>query len=85
MKNLPEKYRKEADSELENYERLWIKMLEEGKASGLFRPDVDSKMTMLSIFGMCNWVVRWYSPDGKYSTAELADIYARNILVGIKA
>lgn len=85
MRNLPEKYRKEADSELESYERLWIKMLEEGKASGLFKPDVDSKMTMLSIFGMCNWTVRWYNPEGKYSTPELAEIYARNILEGIKA
>ena len=84
IRNLPEKYRKEADSELENYERLWIKMLEKGKASGLFRPDVDSKMTMLSIFGMCNWTVRWYSPEGEHSTAELAEIYARNILEGIK-
>ena len=85
MRNLPEEYRKEADSELENYERLWIKMLEEGKASGLFRTDLDSKMTMLSIFGMCNWTVRWYTPEGKYSTTELAEQYAKNILEGIKA
>ncbi|MDY6880780.1 MAG: TetR/AcrR family transcriptional regulator [Desulfatiglans sp.] len=85
MQNLHEKYRKEADSELENYERLWIKMLEEGKASGLFRTDLDSKMTMLSIFGMCNWTVRWYTPEGKYSTTELAEQYAKNILEGIKA
>ena len=85
MRNLPEKYRKEADSELENYERLWMRMLDEGEASGLFRPDLDSKMVMLSIFGMCNWIVRWYNPDGKYSTADLGEMYARNILVGIKA
>lgn len=84
MQNLPEKYRKEADSELENYERLWLKMLEEGKACGLFKPDVDSKMTMLSIFAMCNWTVRWYRPGGKYTTTDLAGIYARNILEGIK-
>lgn len=85
MRNLPEEYRKETDSELENYERLWIKMLEEGKACGLFKPDVDSKMTMLSIFGMCNWSVRWYTPEGKYNTTELAEIYARNLLEGIRA
>ncbi|MBU2623065.1 MAG: TetR/AcrR family transcriptional regulator [Proteobacteria bacterium] len=85
MRNLPEEYRKEADSELENYERLWIKMLEEGKACGLLKPDVDSKMTMLSIFGMCNWSVRWYKPERKYSTTDLAKIYARNLLEGIKA
>ncbi|RJR26746.1 MAG: TetR/AcrR family transcriptional regulator [Desulfobacteraceae bacterium] len=85
MRNLPEKYRKEADRELENYERLWIKMLEEGKASGVLRPDVDSKMTMLSIFGMCNWTVRWYDPQGKYSITELAQMYGRNLVSGIKA
>ena len=84
IQNLPAEYRKEADSELENYERLWIKMLEEGKATGLFRPDLDSKMTMLSIFGMCNWTVRWYDSEGKYNTTELAERYARNLLEGIK-
>jgi TetR/AcrR family transcriptional regulator, cholesterol catabolism regulator len=85
MRSLPDEYRKEVDSELETYERLWITILEEGKASGLFRPDVDSKMTMLSIFGMCNWTVRWYNPEGKYNTTEFAEIYARNILKGLKA
>jgi AcrR family transcriptional regulator len=85
MKHLPEKYRKETDSGLEHYERLWINMLEEGKACGLLRPDVDSKMTMLSIFGMCNWTVRWYRPEGKYTITDIAEIYARNLLAGIKA
>jgi hypothetical protein len=60
-------------------------MLEEGKASGVLRPDVDSKMTMLSIFGMCNWTVRWYDPQGKYSITELAQMYGRNLVSGIKA
>lgn len=85
MTNLREEYRKEADSKLENYERMWIEILEEGKTSGLFRPAVDSKITMLSIFGMCNWTVRWYNPKEKYKITDIAEIYARNILEGIKA
>jgi TetR/AcrR family transcriptional regulator, cholesterol catabolism regulator len=85
MRSLHDEYRKEVDSELESYERLWITILEEGKASGVFRPDVDSKITMLSIFGICNWTVRWYKPDGNYNITELAEIYARNILEGLKA
>lgn len=85
MGSLSPEYREEVDRELENYERLWIKILEGGKVDGLFRPDLDCKMTMLWIFGMCNWIVRWYRPGGKYSTTDLAEMYARNILQGIRS
>jgi len=85
MRNLHDKYKKEVESELQNYERLWTRLLEEGKASGLLRSDVDSKITMLAIFGMCNSIVRWFNSEGKYSITELAEIYARIILDGIKA
>ena len=85
LKTLPKESRKEAEIEIDNYEVLWLSIFEQGKKSGIFRADLDSKIIMLSIFGMCNWTLRWYRPGGKYNTRDLAQIYARSILEGIKA
>ncbi|MBW1923300.1 MAG: TetR family transcriptional regulator [Deltaproteobacteria bacterium] len=84
MQNLSDQYRKEVDVQIEKYERLWVDILERGKSTGVFRADLDTKITVLSIFGMCNWSLRWYRPGGKYDTRELAEMYARTILDGIK-
>jgi AcrR family transcriptional regulator len=82
---LSEEYRIDVQRKLEDYERLWISVLEKGKRQGVFRSDLDSKMTMLAIFGMCNWTMRWYKPGKRLGMEELAGMYARQILEGINA
>lgn len=84
-RHLSKKYRKKVDGETKYYERLWIEILEKGKADGVFRSDLNTKMTMLAIFGMCNWTVAWYRSDARYSITELGEMFAKNILDGIKA
>jgi len=81
---LPDKFRQDVEIELKKYEELWISVIEKGKKEGVFRSDLNSKMTMLSIFGMCNWTMRWYKPEKEVGIEELADMYARQVLEGIK-
>jgi len=83
--NMTDRYRKEVDDETERYEKLWIDIIEKGKSQGIFRDDIDTKIILLSIIGMCNWTLRWYVSTGKYPIKELAEIYAHIILNGIKA
>ncbi|OPX40205.1 MAG: hypothetical protein B1H11_00675 [Desulfobacteraceae bacterium 4484_190.1] len=82
--NLTDRYRKQVDNETNRYKKLWIEILEKGKKHGIFRADLDTKITLFSILGMCNWTMRWYVPSGKYQMRELAKIYAKTILNGIK-
>jgi AcrR family transcriptional regulator len=53
------------------YEETLKIVLDEGVKSGEF-PAVDVQLTMLAIFGMCNWVVEWYNPNGSKSAEEIA-------------
>ena len=67
------------------YNALGIQLIEEGQASGEFDPELDPKMTVFGILGMCNWVSRWYQP-GKGSTVDdLIDTFFRISAQGITA
>jgi AcrR family transcriptional regulator len=78
------KYKKEVGTHIETYEGLWINIIEKGKRSGIFMADLDSKMTVLSIFALCNGSLKWYKRGGKYNIRDLAEMYSRNIIEGIK-
>ncbi len=57
------------------YEQMWTELIVEGQAAGAFRPSGDPKMLAFGILGMCNWLARWYDPDGGTSIDELVDSY----------
>ena len=59
-----------------DYERMWTALIAEGQAAGAFRQQGDAKMIAFGILGMCNWLARWYDPDGGTSIDELVDSYA---------
>lgn len=55
----------------------------DGIDDGSVSPSVDSMIFVLSVLGMCNWVSRWYEPDGQYSIDEIADIQFDMLWQGI--
>lgn len=64
------------------YEKLFQKELEDGIAQGKFLP-VDVKVISYGLIAMGVWVSSWYSPGGRLSLAEIADIYADFTLRGL--
>jgi AcrR family transcriptional regulator len=66
-----------------HYQQLWATLLEQGVATGEVRSDLDVKVTGYAILGMCNWVYRWYNPQGALSAEEIADIFTRLVLEGL--
>lgn len=66
----------------DRYERYFRRIIEEGIAAGEFRP-VDVRLASLAVLGMCNWVARWYRPDGAYGPEEIAARFAELALVGV--
>lgn len=53
------------------YESCFRQIIADGIARGEFRP-VDVRLAGFAVLGMCNWVVRWYHPDGPNTPDEVA-------------
>src|SRR5215510_6053655 len=67
----------------QHYQRLWAALLQQGIDAGELRNDLDVKVTVYAILGMCNWVYRWYNPEGKLSAEAIAAIFTTLILDGL--
>ncbi|MGH7821184.1 MAG: TetR/AcrR family transcriptional regulator [Candidatus Binatia bacterium] len=65
------------------YGDLMRAMIEEGVAAGEFRSDLDPKLAMLGIIGMCNWSHRWYRSEGPLSLAEIGRQFTDLALGGL--
>lgn len=65
-----------------SYGRLFRLIIEEGQASGAFRP-LDARHMELAVFGMLNWIPFWYRPDGRSSPEEIADSFAALALAAV--
>jgi AcrR family transcriptional regulator len=66
----------------DKYLNLWTQLIEEGIASGEFRP-VNARLTALAILGSANWVYRWYREGGKLTSEQIAELYAHLFLEGM--
>lgn len=53
------------------YERCFRQIIEDGMATREFRP-LNVRLAGFAILGMCNWLVRWYRPDGSTPAEEIA-------------
>ena len=69
----------------DRYEQYFRTIIADGVTCGEFRP-VDVRLAGLAIMGMCNWVARWYRPDGDLGPEEIArqfgDLAVGSLLVG---
>jgi AcrR family transcriptional regulator len=64
------------------YESMFQGELEDGIRQGKFLP-VDVQVTAYGILAMTTWVSSWYSPRGRLSLEDIAEIYTAIVLRGI--
>jgi AcrR family transcriptional regulator len=64
------------------YEAMFQNELEDGIRQGKFLP-VDVQITAYGIIAMTTWVSAWYSPRGRLSLEDIAEIYTAIVLRGI--
>ncbi|HIE38595.1 MAG TPA: TetR/AcrR family transcriptional regulator [Anaerolineales bacterium] len=83
-RRLPPERLGEVLAERKHYEQVLMRILEDGIASGDFRP-VNVKIVMLGVLGMLNWVHQWFSPAGELSPQEIATILTDLVLRGVLA
>src|SRR5947208_626335 len=68
----------------EGYAALFLQILEDGVASGEFR-SIDTRIVMLGMIGMCNYLFRWYRPDGRLVPDQIADELIEMVMQGVRA
>lgn len=60
---LPENDFQRIREEKQKYTRVFQRILDQGMAQGHFRK-ADSRVQACAIIGMCNWLYKWYRPEG---------------------
>jgi len=65
----------------DTYEKMVETIIQEGVANKEFK-DLDSKISVLAFFGICNWATNWLRPRGRLSVDEISDILSEIFLEG---
>jgi AcrR family transcriptional regulator len=67
----------------EDTERMWVHQITRGQQTGLFRDDIDARLTYRMIRDTIWLAVRWFQPGGRLDAQGLADHYIKVLFDGI--
>jgi AcrR family transcriptional regulator len=67
----------------EETERMWVGQITKGQETGLFRDDIDPRLTYRMIRDTIWVAVRWFQPGGRLDAQGLADHYIKVLFDGI--
>jgi AcrR family transcriptional regulator len=68
----------------ERYAALFLQILQDGVDSGEFR-SMDTRIVTLGMIGMCNYLFRWYRPEGRLLPNQIADELIEMVMNGVRA
>lgn len=74
---LPSSLERKIKRKFKQYTSLWDKLISEAIFDKVIQSEIDPKILMWAILGMCNWVYKWYSRDGRLSTSEIGEIFSQ--------
>lgn len=81
---LSEPWRRRVQDRRDAYERAFREIIEEGIATGVFRP-TDPKVSAMAILGAVNWTVKWFRPDGGKTARQIGRECAELLVRGVAA
>jgi len=81
-RNLPPERLKEALAVRKHYEQVLMQIINDGIVAGDFRP-TNVKMAVFGFLGMVNWTHQWFSPDGPFTSQEIATTLSDLALHGL--
>ncbi len=82
--NVMQKLQDSAIEAPKEYQQLLTQLVQQGVDSGDLRSDLDVMVTGYAILGMCNWMYRWYKPEGHMSAEAVANVFTKLILEGLQ-
>ncbi|MFF0424799.1 TetR/AcrR family transcriptional regulator [Streptomyces sp. NPDC004284] len=65
------------------FEEAWLRTLERGVAAGVFRTDLDVRLTYRFVRDTVWVAASWYRPGGQHSPEEIARQYLSMVLEGV--
>jgi AcrR family transcriptional regulator len=66
------------------YESIVHSILTKGQRDGTLRKDLPVELSAMALFGMVNWMHRWYRPNIKWSPEEVAKTFTAIFLDGFE-
>ncbi len=79
LRSLPKKKQAIFVEERRRYEKDFEKILVDMKKKGYFYK-LDIKIVRLGLFGMLNWVLRWFKRDGRLTMKKVSHIFYKLIV-----
>ncbi len=67
------------------YAKAFMKIVNDGIASGDFNPKLDPRITVFAILGAVNWTPEWYSQSGPESAEVIGRKMADSLIQGLRA
>ncbi|ETF03443.1 hypothetical protein W822_06645 [Advenella kashmirensis W13003] len=67
------------------YENLLKQIIQDGIDAGVFRQDIEVKLSSKFLLSIVNQLPKWYRSGGKYSATQIIDIYLDTYLDGVRA
>ena len=56
----------------DGYQRVWKKAIASGIESGELKSELDANVAVEAIFGMVNWMHRWFTPSRRTNATDIA-------------
>ncbi len=81
--SLPQELEQKVKQAFKIYISLWEKLIRQGIEEGSFKKKLDPKITVWAAIGMCNWVYKWVSPEGRLKFSQISDIFENIFINGI--
>jgi hypothetical protein len=70
---------------MRSYESLVHSILSRARSDGTLRTDLPLQLCALALFGMVNWMHRWYRPTVQWTPKEIAASYYQIFMGGYGA
>lgn len=67
------------------YEGLLKQIIRDGINAGVFRSDLEPRLSSKFLLSIINQLPKWYRSDGKYSATQIIDIYLDTYLNGVRS
>lgn len=64
-------------------EEIWVEQIKRGQQTGLFRTDIDPKLTYRMIRDTIWVAIRWFKPGGRLNATGLSEHYIKVLFDGI--
>jgi AcrR family transcriptional regulator len=82
--SLPEEPARRIAKRKREYDHALETLVRAAQADGSVRADLDPRVTVEMLFGMCNSLYHWYDPTGRIRPKELADQVLEMVFSGLR-